>query len=455
MTYLESRTAAAAASHAPRTVSPGGDPSSRWAAAAAAIGRSLEQTAYWDDAREECNWLGHRDIEDALTAPYSVRNAALSPELYSGSSGVAWFLAELGAALGDASLLETARAALRRSVRYLRKHSTPAYPLSLYAGQLGLLWVSVRLAELTADPSLEEDSAWLFEEALRGRGQPHPYDVIGGNAGAIVGLLHIAGSFRPGPCRELALDLGDELCRAATWADGACSWQASEGFTKLPPMTGFSHGASGIAVALLHLFELTQERRFLDVARGAFAFEDALYNPRERNWIDTRYPYRHEDGAVVGRFRRRWCHGAPGIALARALAVRLDPNGAERHEELARAAVATTIAALEECAREPDHDTTLCHGIAGLAEISLVVDGLLGRAESAATAEAILAERIARYGGWRDWPSGLGTRGPTPCLMVGASGIGMHLLRRAVGDTLPSPLLMMAPARREGVRPGP
>lgn len=412
------------------------------------IGNALCASAWWDPADRECNWMGHRDVEDALSAPYTERNAALSAELYSGSGGVAWFLGELHGVTGDRRTGEVARAALRRSIRYLLEVPSPVYPLSLYAGHLGLLWAAVRLAEISPALALADEQDRLFAHIRRERHAAHPYDIIGGNAGAILALLDIAERFEPAACRDLAAELGAELCDAASWSGEACYWQSTGGFSQLPPMTGFSHGASGIAASLLRLYEVTGEARALRAARGAFGFEDALYSPSERNWVDTRYPHHRRDGAISGRFRLAWCHGAPGIALARAFASRLDPERAEIHRGLARDAADTTWTALESAIAEPDHDATLCHGIAGLAEILLVVGELLGSDPRRDAADHRLAGLAERYDHGERWPSGLQSRGKSPCLMVGASGIGLHLLRRAFPGRVPSPLLPGWRARR-------
>jgi lantibiotic modifying enzyme len=405
------------------------------------IGRALCAGAYWDTAGRECNWMGHRDVEDALSAPYSERNAALSPELYSGTAGVGWFLAEVHGVTGDRLAGETARGALRRSIRYLREFPSPAYPLSLYAGHLGLLYAAVRLAEIDPALALHDECEQLFAHLERERHAPHPYDIIGGNAGAILALLEIAGRFRPQACRDLAAELGDELCEAATWSGATCCWQASGGFAKLPPMTGFSHGASGIATSLLHLHDATGDARLLRTARGAFAFEDSLYSASEKNWVDTRYPHHRQDGVATGRFRLSWCHGAPGIAMARAVASRLDTEHAEHHARLARAAAETTWKALDATAAQAEHDATLCHGVAGLSEVLLVVREVLGGDDHPDRAAAILAALAQRHGGWDQWPSGLQSRGKSPCLMVGAAGIGLHVLRLVHPGAAPSPLL--------------
>jgi lantibiotic modifying enzyme len=86
--------------------------------------------------------------------------------------------------------------------------------------------------------------------------------------------------------------------------DGLC-WPVPLG-----PLAGLSHGAAGIAWALLALFARTGEERFRTAARGGIAFERSVFSTEAGNWRDLRDPEH-------ARFPTAWCHGAPGIGLAR------------------------------------------------------------------------------------------------------------------------------------------
>src|SRR5262249_61774792 len=74
-------------------------------------------------------------------------------------------------------------------------------------------------------------------------------------------------------------------------------------------LTGFSHGAAGMAWALLELASVAGEERFTKSALELIAWERSLFNAEKQNWPDLR---NHRRG-----FRFAWCHGAPGIGLAR------------------------------------------------------------------------------------------------------------------------------------------
>ncbi|MFC7643928.1 lanthionine synthetase LanC family protein [Streptosporangium lutulentum] len=62
----------------------------------------------------------------------------------------------------------------------------------------------------------------------------------------------------------------------------------------------------------------TAGARYAETARAAFAYERDLYDPRVRNWPDYRdIPGERADDTAPASMQA-WCHGAPGIGLARA-----------------------------------------------------------------------------------------------------------------------------------------
>jgi lantibiotic biosynthesis protein len=100
-----------------------------------------------------------------------------------------------------------------------------------------------------------------------------------------------------------------------------------------PPLTGLAHGGSGYAFALLELYSVAQDPVFLKTGRGAFGYEDELFDSVSGNWPDLR-PF--NSGNEASRFVTAWCHGAAGIGLARLRAMVTDPAHGEAHEKYAR-----------------------------------------------------------------------------------------------------------------------
>src|SRR5262249_59046977 len=94
------------------------------------------------------------------------------------------------------------------------------------------------------------------------------------------------------------------------------------------------------------------------------------------SWPDWRSAA--QDEAASPHYGAAWCHGAPGIGLARLRASQLDARHRDAYAATARVALGTTAAALEAMAQEPGADASLCHGQAGLAEIVLTAADVLG-----------------------------------------------------------------------------
>src|SRR5262249_7695644 len=88
--------------------------------AAVKIGWALCRSAFWDHERRVCNWIGRPTAEmSEYGGPVTPTSAALGPDLYAGSAGVALFLAQLHAATGDPEFQRTALAGIARSIRQL------------------------------------------------------------------------------------------------------------------------------------------------------------------------------------------------------------------------------------------------------------------------------------------------------------------------------------------------
>jgi lantibiotic modifying enzyme len=193
-----------------------------------------------------------------------------------------------------------------------------------------------------------------------------------------------------------------------------------------------------MALALWELFAATDREDFRDAAGRAFAYEDRLFDAARGNWPDFRQ--RPAGMGDAERFSTAWCHGAPGIALARLRASQLDLQERESHRAVAAAGLATTARALAGALRSKGGDTSLCHGLTGLAEILWIGGRILGEPRHCELAESATRTMLAWYA-HRDWPSGAPSHGPNPSLLLGTAGVGYWLLRLHSDGAVPSVLL--------------
>lgn len=399
----------------------------RLRAAARALGDRLCRRAFRLDGR--CNWVGRVavDLGDGRRSPAV---AALGPDLYGGVAGVSLFLARLHAVTSDERHRRAAVEAIRGAFR-----GPVERPHALYDGGLGVVLAARRVGELLdhreAVDLAEERLGTVLDAAL---GEAPRLDLISGAAGSILALLALrdTGTGVDDRCLAVAVRWGEELLAAAERDGEVWSWAPSRtagGELAGRPLTGLSHGTAGVAVALLELAAAERDAAvaasFRDAARGAFAYEDRLYDPERRNWPDLRR------GADPPRFAVAWCHGAPGIALARLRAMELDPAHAGGHRRVAEAALATTVEELRRRSGAPDFDASPCHGLLGLAAVAVDAATLLGEERHRRAAVAAAVRLLDHSGRPGRWPSGVAGGGWNPSLMLGDAGVGWVLLRLA------------------------
>ena len=403
----------------------------------------LCETAYWDQENEICNWMGRSSREASdFTGPIRATSAALSPDLYAGSAGIALFLGQIAAEARDPRFRRTSIGAIQRSIGQL-DHSQMTllgWPLSFYCGHVGVAFAASRIGIALGINTIDQKAESILDSLIKTTSSLQVLDFFGGSSGAIPALLGLGGAGGRVQFHDLAVTLGTEICRAAVRERGSCFWEpegASGPGVGAAPLTGLSHGASGIGLALFELHAATGRLEFLETGRGAFAYEDSLFDTKEANWPDLRF------SAAQNRFACTWCHGAPGIALTRLRAATLDPDRAVHYLETARIALATTIDAIEKDLAASRTDASLCHGLAGLGEVCLIASGSLYDPRYRDVADRVANALIDRHATSGDWPSGAPSGGPNPSFMLGLAGIGYWFLRLHDAEKVPSPLLLI------------
>ena len=314
----------------------------------------------------------------------------------------------LAEATGDRIIRVTAEAALRQALDRM-----PVSGCGLYSGGLGVLYAAAEIRD-----EFDEGAALRLAEPDRSQ-----FDVIDGSAGAIIVLLNLHARTRSAPLLDAAVRHADLLLEEASRSEDGWSWKTIPASRDL---TGFSHGTSGIAWALLEIHHVTGDQRFRDVALQAFRYERSCFNTAEQNWPDFR--------AEQASYPVFWCHGAAGIGLCRLRAWQLLGD----KQLLAEAKVAMHTVAERSSSLA---SFSLCHGQAGNADVLISGSQLLGEENPLRSAEAIAQEGMERYERRRiPWPCGLPNANETPDLMLGLAGIGYFYLRLADPERIPSVL---------------
>lgn len=351
-------------------------------------------------------------------------------DLYSGSTGVAIFLAALARVTGDerwrALALESTRPRLDQMRDPKFRPMLLRMPLGIASGLGSLLLACQALANLLGDDRYLDDAEY-FAQLIPSRemdfGTTH--DVLGGGAGAIVALLNLYEKTQAPTLLESAAILGDRLLTERVQAlSGHRVWQPE---FAIRPLTGLGHGAAGLALALHRLGIAANESRFVEAAAEAVAYERAVFDPVASNWPDFR-----RGPVAIGEnaFMHGWCAGGPGIGLARLAQFGGEDSAACDELEIA----------IQGALREPPLEVShLCCGRSAGIELLLEASRLDGKSSLREKAAAQVAQMIEARSSSGFFPLNGADRGRlfAPSFFQGCCGIGYTFLR-LVDETLPS-----------------
>ena len=418
-------------------------PSDESLSMADAIGSRLIQEAFWH--AEECNWLSDAQDSGSMLTRAPSAYMFLGPDLYSGTSGIALFLAELSLASSSPKARSTAIGAIRNALR--RASEGRIGSAGLYGGQIGVALAAARIGCILDEDKLTELAEELVKIALvRARtaveDEGCDFDIIGGDAGSIVALLTLRGFFKTDSMVEAAKWYGARLVQKAKYSARGCSWESPK-HLYVKDLTGLAHGAAGASLALLEIYRATADPEALDVALHGFAYEDSWFDTESGNWPDFREESRRNHRKrQAGRSACFWCHGAPGILLTRLRCLEITRDS--QMEYHARRALKTTQAMLADALRTGEGSFSLCHGLAGNADVVMLSSDFLGDevVSGSVSPPTVGMAGIERAKSSRLFGPGSGVEAPG--LMHGMAGIGYFYLRLC-RQNIPSVLFPVNP----------
>lgn len=414
--------------HVPQTEIPAD--SKRLVKTAEMIGQKLRAIAFLSS--DEATWIGLKASSEGYLSLDS-----LGPDLYSGLSGMTLFFAYLGELSGDVSYTDVSRLTLASVRRQLEGEPSSVSTVGAFGGWGAIIYVFTHLAALWGDSSLIEEAEKIVEFLPELIEKDAEYDVVDGAAGCLAALLCL-NSIHPSIATQTAAVLcGDRLLATAHKMDTGIAWpRRLDGAC----CGGFSHGASGIAWALLRLNELLPDERFLLAAREALAYQSSLFSTELDAWRDLRPSvFEATDGQEEYASVTAWCHGAPGIGLAFARALLRLPD------QLVRSQLDTALRITATRGFGGSH--CLCHGDLGNLELFLQASKALGDASLARRAQCT-ANWILEDIDFAGCRCGVSLGVENPGFMNGLAGIGYGLLRLAEPSKVPSVLTLEPPVHK-------
>jgi lantibiotic biosynthesis protein len=400
---------------------------------------------------------------------HQVVRAPVGAGLYSGAAGIAWFLAHVGAHVQDDDMCQGALLALQAALSQAQNElAVPIAPfkrssaLSLYSGAAGVAWAAWQVGQRLQQPALQAQAVQLgaaLAQLVLADKLPEELDLIGGLAGMAVALAALhreAGVPGAAPaCLRLALRLMHTASDDAVFS----SWpDPHAGSHQARHLCGLAHGASGMVWALWEAAQLAADTgvsihsELMRGVRQGLAYERSWFAPATHSWPDLRFsadtaadrPPVADETTTAPVSMNAWCHGGIGIT---ALRLHLYAHGPEP-TLLAEAGAGlhgarhVVVAAQRSLAGGQSFDATLCHGLAGAAELYSLANQITGLADHARAAQRTggLCLKLLNLTSGR-WTCGLPGAQQAPGLMVGEAGIGAMLLRLHAPHAMPCILL--------------
>ena len=322
---------------------------------------------------------------------------------------------------------------------------------TLYTGATSLVYLCIQLYEFTSDKRYLERGLTLVHHYQEGILQKVVQDdFISGHAGNLLVLTQLHAYTKDDALRMLIRQLADRLITHARIASQGLRWGHLK--RSYDCLTGLSHGASGIAHALLQVATYFEDEGLHYLAMQAWTYEMKYYDPVLQNWLDLRLTsasLQEEDimGWEIAGFRRyisdvnAWAHGAAGIGLSRMYAWK---TSGEVH-------FATTCEwALTRCMQDADSltrgDFTLCSGYGGVGMFLLQAAAVLDRPVLRQTAKQIALAAISYYEVHGTYNSYIKDAEYDPGLFSSLAGVGyffVSVLLPYKAHTVVAPLINM------------
>ena len=301
------------------------------------IVHQIEQSAVVD--QEDIGWNSLKLTGSNL---WSIQPVGMA--LYDGICGIAVFAAKMQK-LGYLQKKDVYKNTVNKVCAYVDTESFQSERRTgLYTG------VGAYIHTMQILFKIERDKKYLFcaQKAIGKLSQMYEYDreydLLSGNAGAIISLAAYYETAHDKEALELAVKIGDWLAQQVICLEReTCS----------VAMGGMAHGYSGYITAYAQLLKHTQNQRYCRMIDILLKYEAQTYSEQKGNWRDLR-------NSVDETYANAWCHGAAGILLSRLCLIKLEPY---KEKSAVRREIENAAKILfEQSFRD---GLCLCHGMAG------------------------------------------------------------------------------------------
>lgn len=335
--------------------------------------------------------------------------------LYDGS-GLILFLYTLAKELNDEKYFNLAEASLKGLEEISIKQNINSMIPSAFSGIGSLVYLYYNLNQLLNETRFEEKYLEYINKLNNYEINDYDgLDVVSGAAGIII----LASNIYIKSKEPVALEIVSKYSKFIYK-----KFNINEQY-----LTGFSHGYSGFSLALFMAADILKNEDYYKLAIDIIMKEDSLYNYDAKNWIDLR-----SDNKSCLNY---WCHGAPGILLARS---KMTKFVKDEDKKIITNRIPVALEMFLESGFNKKDNHSLCHGLLGNIDILRVILDELNLSKLNYKYDELFKKSLAymsddgvKYGLY----NALGMVG----FMTGISGIGYSILR-GKNSKLPSVLAL-------------
>jgi hypothetical protein len=263
-------------------------------------------------------------------------------------------------------------------------------------------------------------------------------DLLSGRAGNLLGICHLYSCCEDPTLLDTIQCLIERIVSDACIAATGLKWDLYK--NAYDSLTGFSHGASGIAFVLMELSRYFDALGLKYLAEQAFSYEMNYFDPENKNWMDLRVGVDRMN-SIRQQFNKEllrwplsafqpsmsgissWAHGAAGCGISRLSAFKI--TGEDKYASQALDAMEYSWSFFTQ---QKQIDYSLCSGYGGIAALFQLGASILQQPTLLDKSSAIALHAIDYYRKNDNYNSKLQHEIPDPGLFSGLAGVGYWLL---------------------------
>jgi lantibiotic modifying enzyme len=370
-------------------------------------------------------------------APDVHSKAGESIDLFNGSAGIIVFFLTLYRYRPDPRYLALCMKAAQRLLQHPDVVNPKYY--TFYGGAAGILYLCALLFKVTGDDSYLKKAVALEKTYRKGfADRLSKNDLLSGRAGNLLAVCHLYASCPDPSLLETIHTLIQKLVQDACITPAGLKWDLHK--NAYDSLAGFSHGAAGIAFALLQTGLYFKTPGLIYVAEQALLYEMNYFDADTGNWMDLRVGVDRMQ-ELRKQYNRQllqwtlaafqptmsginsWAHGAAGCGIARLSAFEITGN-----PEYARLAQHAMEYSWLYFTRQQHIDYSLCSGYGGIAAFFQQAATVLQQPSWRDKANSMALAAITYYKENKNYNSKLQHVIPDPGLFSGLAGVGFWML---------------------------